>query len=321
MLSFIAPSPFTPLIDAMVADVVPSSCMPGLMRLSTEQPTIRDDGESYSLDVTAPGVAPSDLSVEVHDCHLTIKGETRTAHHTHFVDFTVLLPHDADATATSAASDNGLLTVTLLKKAKEETRIPVATEAMDNEKATAVDGFYKVAFGPRIVVRAKPEPNGEILRAVQKDVVVEGTPLAASPNWIALADGSGYIMVKHEKHGVLLEPTAPRPYKITIVAAGLAPADITVTAEGPDLLTATGETVRTDAKLHRRFQLPRDADAAGALATCVNGILTIAVPKKAKAPLSHHLTVLVNAPEKGNDDEMMADATIAGKDDEEGVVV
>lgn len=315
MLSFVAPSPFA-MLDAAVLDAVASP----LIRFDVAQPSLRETDAGYALEARAPGVAPSDISIEVTERVMSIKGETRTAAHTHFVNFSITLPDDADADAAVATSADGVLTVTLPKKAKEEARIAVSTEPAAEEAAAPIEGYYKVAFGPRVLIRASPAIDGEIVGAVHKGAVVAGTPLvklAGDLNWIELVDGSGYMMISHEKHGVLLEPTAPRPYTLSLVTAGLAPADIAISA-APNQLTATGETARTGAKLHRTFRLPRDADAAAARATCVDGILTIVVPKKpVTASKLAPKTVVVNAPA----DEKMADAPDASKDDEDGVVV
>jgi len=315
MLSFLTPSPFA-VLDAALTDA--TLAVPGLTRFDTSQPELRDNGESYMLDVTAPGISPSDLSVEVHENRLSIKGETCTASHTHFVNFSVSLPEDANADATSATSADGILSVTLPKKVTPEARITVMTDSAESEDLPAVDGFHKVVYGPRVLVRASPEADGEIVGVVHQGAVVEGRPTATNPNWIALETG-GYMMVEHETYGVLLAPTAPRPYTLTLVAAGLAPTDIVLTAAAT-LITAKGKTARTGAELDRRLRLPRDADAAAARATCVDGVLTITVPKKAKAALPQSNIVVVNAAAKA-DAKLHAEAPAHVHDKEDGMIV
>jgi len=73
-----------------------------------------------------------------------------------------------------------------------------------------------------------------------------------------------------------------KPYTLTVVAAGLAAADLQLSAEGR-VLSIKGETARTGAKLRRVFHLPRDATLERATATHVDGILTVSVPRKATA--------------------------------------
>jgi len=238
MLSMIAPfhaHPFD-VLDAMMSDSLLAR-RDVLTRIDAhQQPRLTDTGAAYAVALAAPGVAPSDLSIEVaHDNRsVNIKGETKTTTgcqngtHIHSINLTLTLPDDADADGASATSVDGLLTLTLPKKAAAEpVSIAVSTEVpMDDESEGAADA-------------------------------------------------------------------EARPYKITLVAAGLAPADLTITAEASNVMTATGATKRTGAQLHRRFKLPRDADAPHATATCVDGILTIAVPKKAEAAPK---TLVVNAP-------------------------
>merc|ERR1719284_2366032 len=72
------------------------------------------------------------------------------------------------------------------------------------------------------------------------------------------------------------------PYKLTVVAAGIAAADLDVRAER-GVLTVRGETKRTGARIARCFKLPRDADANGATAVHRDGVLTLSVPKTAAA--------------------------------------
>merc|ERR1719152_913220 len=76
------------------------------------------------------------------------------------------------------------------------------------------------------------------------------------------------------------EDAMPRPYKLTLVAAGLSPADLSIRVERGHVLKVTGETQRTGARVARTFRLPRDADEAAAHAAHVDGILTLTVPKK-----------------------------------------
>jgi len=103
---------------------------------------------------------------------------------------------------------------------------------------------------------------------------------------------------------------ATRPYKLTLVTAGLAPADLSVTAEAPNVLTAKGKTKRTGAELDRVFKLPRNANAFEASASCVDGILELAVPKMPKAAPK---ALVVNAPVEV--EATMAEAA-AAKDEE-----
>merc|ERR1719408_898663 len=53
------------------------------------------------MTVSAPGVAAEDLTIEAVDGRLTIRGETSTTAHTHFANYSVALPPDADADSAS----------------------------------------------------------------------------------------------------------------------------------------------------------------------------------------------------------------------------
>jgi len=257
MLSMLAPSHPFALLDAAMSDAISLSHMPALTRLDAAQPRLRDEGARYALELAAPGVAPSDLAVEAVDGRLTIKGETKTAAHTHFCNVTIALPEDADADAASASSADGLITISLPKKASAApVRIAVTTDAEMDEASDGSDD----------------------------------------------------------------DDEAARPYQLSVVAAGLAPADVVIEAS-KNVLTATGATKRTGAKLARRFALPRDADAARATASCVDGILTITVPKR---PAAVPKTLAVKtAAEQPPEPEAPPPTPAAAKEDEEeeGVMV
>merc|ERR1712146_39757 len=82
------------------------------------------------------------------------------------------------------------------------------------------------------------------------------------------------------------------PYKLTVVAAGVAASDLTWAAED-GTLKICGETKRTGARFAgRSFRLPEDADATKARASHVDGILTVTVPKKPVTTAeAKHITV------------------------------
>lgn len=102
------------------------------------------------------------------------------------------------------------------------------------------------------------------------------------------------------------EADGEAPRKLTIVAAGIAAADLTVTIEEGSVLKVRGESKRTGATLARFFRPPADADAHKARAHAVDGILTVVLPKRAPAEAKR---VKIEAPthedehEQGDDDE------------------
>jgi len=132
MLSMHMPTPFA-LLDAAMADAMLLNTMPGC-RIDNSQPRLSESETSYTLAVTAPGVKPEDVSITVEDGHMRVAGETVTSHHTHFVNFTIKLPLDSDLDLADATCVDGLLTVTLPKKAEAEpTTVTVSMSADDEE--------------------------------------------------------------------------------------------------------------------------------------------------------------------------------------------
>jgi len=110
------------------------------------------------------------------------------------------------------------------------------------------------------------------------------------------------------------EDEVSRPYKLTVVAAGVAASDLEVTAED-GTLKVCGETKRTGARfVGRSFRLPEDADATNARASHVDGILTVTVPKKPAAP-TEAKRITVNA---STSEDVAMEADDKGDENEEG---
>merc|ERR1719389_624582 len=102
-------------------------------RLATCTPRAHEteDGK-YAFAVEAPGVKMTDETIESHadPCRVTVKGETVTNSHTHFVNYSVRLPDHAD----------GLITVSVPKKAPAvPEKILVAVNAVDDEETPDED--------------------------------------------------------------------------------------------------------------------------------------------------------------------------------------
>jgi len=148
----------------------------------------------YTVSLEAPGVAASDVKIEVDASHITLRGVTKVADHGCCrLDYTLAIPQAYDAQAATAEVADELITI----------RCPKAAEPTTY----------------RIVVSAAPE-----------------------------------------------EPADPatdeeRPYALTLIATGIAPADIELTAKG-GALKVHGRSKRTGASLGPRvYKLPRNADA------------------------------------------------------------
>ena len=89
------------------------------------------DADAYSLSMEVPGVAPDAITLEVREENLVISGEKASPHaegtarmaaERVFGEFRRMwtLPEDADADAITAATKNGVLTVTVPRKAAPE---------------------------------------------------------------------------------------------------------------------------------------------------------------------------------------------------------
>lgn len=220
MLAIHAPVPFR-MMDNMMADhmidsMMTDALMGDLVRTRHVAPrtpklSAHEASDHYTLVLTAPGVSPADLKIEaVTDNKVSVAGKTRTRS----IDCCITLPADANMSNASAECSDGLLTITVPKRAAAApVRIEVSSTADD-----------------------------------------EATP----------------------------GDDEPRPYSLTIVAAGIAAKDMEVSAKDGKI-HVHGASARTGARLERRVGLPRDADVAKASASHVDGILTLSVPKRPPA--------------------------------------
>lgn len=108
--------------------------------LSPAAEASQDDG-AYRIAMELPGVAEEDIHLSVDDGVVTVKGEKKASREEkgeswyfserQFGSFSrsFRLPQDADASAVKAEMKDGLLTVTVPKKALEApktTRIPIS---------------------------------------------------------------------------------------------------------------------------------------------------------------------------------------------------
>jgi len=221
--------------DALTRDAVVCGGrlgVPGL-RLSCDAPVVAAHKDEYVVSIAAPGVKAADLTIEAHDGRIAVRGETKADAHTHFINYSLALPPDADQDAAVAESADGIVTVRVPKRAPAAP-IRIAVSAARSEAAPDAD--------------------------------------------------------------------EARPYTLTVIAAGIAPAELELSVEEGRTLKVRGLSKRTGARIERNFRLPRDAHAEAASAAHVDGILTVTVPKK-KLEDAKRSTIAVGAPAEEMDAE------------------
>ena len=95
---------------------------------------VTSDDKAYAMKVELPGVAPEAVKLEVNDGVLTISGEkkeetkdeqTKEVRECSYGSFTrsMTLPEDADAEHITATSKNGILTVSIPRKAPDQFKV------------------------------------------------------------------------------------------------------------------------------------------------------------------------------------------------------
>lgn len=152
------------------------------------------DKAAYRIDVSAPGVASSDLSIKLQAGEpsvITVKGAT-TARGS--VDRTIYLPEDAAVEGTTAAHADGLLTITVPRKQRPPPRhIRIAPPAAAAPSATGA--------GPT-PAHCDPEKKRVLLSQIRSGVALKK---AAPPK-----TSSGPVVVQ----GAAVEPAvakSPQP--------------------------------------------------------------------------------------------------------------
>jgi len=87
-------------------------------RISHDAPVVSTQDGKYLISVSAPGVSPSDVTIQALDGpRLAVRGRTETDAHTHFVDYCLALPPNADAESATAEAADGMLMITVPTKA------------------------------------------------------------------------------------------------------------------------------------------------------------------------------------------------------------
>merc|ERR1719335_1884620 len=106
------------------------------------EPVADDEDDSYTFSLVAAGFAAADLTLSVDGGLIKVKGQSaRTGAR---LERHVRLPRDADGTAANASHVDGILTVSVPKKAAAELRrVPVNAEASTNEELGAAAAAEK----------------------------------------------------------------------------------------------------------------------------------------------------------------------------------
>merc|ERR1719408_4756 len=108
------------VMDSLMADAFGAFAMAPAARTRNVHPRLdeKDDGTAYALTLSAPGVKPHDLKVSVTDDVLEVVGETKTRSATHSLRWSTHVPRDADTDAITCAVQDGIVSLTLPKKAE-----------------------------------------------------------------------------------------------------------------------------------------------------------------------------------------------------------
>ena len=126
MLSIMHPFAAPTILDAMVADALRTQpCH------AKKQRHVHESDEAYTLTLAAPGLSAADLNVSIDEDVLTVRGKSSasTVAGHYATNHRFNLPRRADAENVSVSTADGLITITIPKRAPAEpTMVPVSTE-------------------------------------------------------------------------------------------------------------------------------------------------------------------------------------------------
>lgn len=89
-------------------------------------------------------------------------------------------------------------------------------------------------------------------------------------------------------------------YTVTFAVPGISASDLKIVAKA-GALAVHGETKRTGARIAKTVRLPQDADAPRANATCIDGLLSIHIPKKSEDDVEAEVVMIPLSKEHNGD--------------------
>lgn len=202
------------------------------------------------------------------------------------------LPRDADVNAAHADHVDGILVVTFPKK---ELDLPHPGVECDKSGMKPIRGKrYHLSGHNFDLCAAEWQKLGERERALYTAILPPPKRMKLD---VPVAATDETPPEYREEAG-----ETPRPYTLSLSAAGVKPSDLQLTID--DLrLAVRGETKATGARVREHFRLPRDADAEKARAASVDGLLTVTIPKKLIVPVTIPINGMMNVRAKHKEED------------------
>jgi len=139
---------------------------------ASEPPEPVEETPPYQITVECVGVRTADLKVEVQGSAVAVSGKSERAGHKYQVKRRFELPGDADADATVATHQDGVLTLTTPRTAAPKPKRlkiePAPQLPGPSAVATEPELEASAAAEPEAVAAAEPEVDGEAAEVVQK---------------------------------------------------------------------------------------------------------------------------------------------------------
>jgi len=313
-----------PMLNMMLDMESTLACPRYVSNFARLGPEFSERAAEYTCKLTAPGVSKDEIKIEAHDGVLKLELGGHMMWRKSF-------PRDADFDAATATYVDGILTVSIPKKELEDEHegftCDVTEQPIVGKRYHLPGHNYDICDAAFQKLGPREKALYECILPPPKRVRANVPVLAATAADSCLTAGAGLRRFsataadKSPGEEDKEEEATPRPYTLSLNAAGVRAADIHLTIDG-NLLSVSGSTGTTGSRVPKQaYKLPRDADAEKAHATSIDGILTVTIPKK----LVPTTTIeILGAPTEKEEEEAAAAAPAAGATaaaDEDAVMV
>jgi len=225
------------MLDALTQDTLAHH------RPLAPNPRLRTTEDEHIITVTAPGIAASDVTIEVEEGRLRIAGTNKRKR----IECTLALPRDVDLDGATAGAEDGLITVSFKKRKRTTTHV-----AIEASEPPTIDGDDDDAYTLTLVAAG----------------------FAAADLKLSVEDHTLTVSGESKRTGARLERSARLPRDADVDGMVAAHVDGILTVRAPTKPTAKPRHISVNA----RNAVGADSDVVLASATAENDKQQAALP-------------------------------------------